>query len=108
MIRTSSHSYTASYLHIYFIPPLKSIREEFSTTSKEHGDPTRLWGEAWNTEWATEARGWGCPDRHFANRRSGHLPGTQPTTQALGQATRLHLLQYVYHQLQLWITPKRH
>lgn len=38
MIPTFSHSHTASYSHMYFIPPFKSVREEFFNTSAEESD----------------------------------------------------------------------
>lgn len=46
MIPTFSHSQTASYSHMYFIPPLKSVREEFFNTSAEESDLPMCTGKA--------------------------------------------------------------
>lgn len=102
-ILTSSHSYTASYLHMYFIPPLKSSREQFFTTSKEQGDLTTCGGKSQTHNEQPEPGDEGHPNRHFANRQGGHLLDTHPTTHPQEQDTRPHPLQYMYHQLQLEI-----
>lgn len=46
MIPTFSHSHTASYSHMYFIPLLKSVREEFFNTSAEESDLPMCTGKA--------------------------------------------------------------